>query len=152
MEILIFRRTKIVSSMMRGGIFRNNFHLSKLIYRLVVNSVGRFSHHPLSQACGRFLIAEQKYSNRYQDTWITNHYAVYLGILSGVGSRGDRQELRVSAWAQMSANNMIAIIKWLQEALKMLMLTKYTLNWCTLKFFAIFCNLLQSSFWFLLKH
>ena len=65
----------------------------------------------------------------------------------GVGSRGDRHELRVSAWAQMSTNNMIAIIKWLQEALKMLTLTKYTLNWCTLKFFAIFCNHLFDFFW-----
>ena len=68
-------------------------------------------------------------------------------LISGVGGWGDRQELRVSAWAQMSANNMIAIIKWLQEALKMLTLTKYTLNWCTLKFFAIFCNHLFDFFW-----
>ena len=70
-----------------------------------------------------------------------------FSLESGVGSQGDRQELRVSAWVQMSVNNMIAIIKWLQEALKMLTLTKYTLNWCTLKFFAIFCNLLFDFFW-----
>ena len=55
-------------------------------------------------------------------------------------SRVERQELRVSPWVQMSANNMIAIKK-------PLCAPKNALDWSTLKFFAIFCNHLFDFFW-----
>ena len=62
--------------------------------------------------------------------------------ISGVRSRAEHRVPWVSAWVQMSTNNMVVIKKTFVHSQK-----------CTkLKHIKIVGNFLQSSFWFVMKH